>query len=67
MSNYSILDGHTGGGGSGGGGLIDRLQPQSVPDHAQYQDWNSVGSSFMPGSPMAIERPESRATTAAPT
>lgn len=61
MANHSIHEGY-----AGGGGAVDRLQPQSMPDHNQYQDWDSVGSPFMPGSPMASRRPASQ-TTATPT
>ncbi|KAF9124939.1 hypothetical protein BGX30_000691 [Mortierella sp. GBA39] len=66
IANHSVVGGRAGGGGGGGGGAIDRLQPQSAPDHNQYQDWDSVGSPFMPGSPMVLGQPVSLATTVTP-
>lgn len=58
MADHSILEHHA----RRGGGVVDRLQPHSVPDHNQYQDWDSVGSPFMPGSPMVSGQPASPTT-----
>ncbi|KAG0261560.1 hypothetical protein BGZ95_004207, partial [Linnemannia exigua] len=45
---------------------IDRLPPQSVPDRNHYQNWNTAGSPFMPGSPSVLIQPASATPTTTP-
>ncbi|KAG0218438.1 hypothetical protein BGX33_007400 [Mortierella sp. NVP41] len=56
MTRNTALSGLGGVGGGRGGGSFDRLHPQSIPDQNMYQDWDSVGTPFMPGSPMVSIR-----------
>ncbi|KAF9107501.1 hypothetical protein BGX29_006189 [Mortierella sp. GBA35] len=58
------------GAGAAAGGM-DRMDPQSVPDQNPYEDWNSVATPLMPGTPMVSVRssivPTSTAAAAATT